>query len=348
MVSPESPKQDKKLVGDRDSQSSIRADVTKSKEGGEGPSFQDEAQILGEKLTQSRKAKEWSIADVSEKLNLVERTIECLESAQFEVLKLELVYIEGYYRSYAKLLGVSLAGTRFDLPVSELRIDEPEVANPILLEPQGGLFAYLRRHADGIVVSLIVIVVLAVAILIWRVWPDPTSELTNSESNLIEPLSNQSTGDPESEELPFYLRDEDSSLNDELAGDTATSEGDVATAVESDLLEQAPEPTDDVAVETESLVPASELNAVEEPTAATTTGSLRMDFTGLSWIEVIDASDDTLYRRMGNSGESITVSGELPLAVRVGDVSTVRMFFNGEEVDLQPISVGSVANFTLE
>ena len=348
MVSPESPEQDKKLVGDRDSQSSIRADVTKSKEGGEGLSFLDEAQILGAKLTQSREAKAWSIADVSEKLNLVERTIECLESAQFEVLKLELVYIEGYYRSYAKLLGVSLAGTRFELPVSELRIDEPEVANPILIEPHGGPFTFLRRHADGIVVSLIVVVVLAVAILIWRVWPDPTSELTNSESNLIEPLSNQSTSDPESEELPFYLRDEDSVMNSEMPSDTDTLEGDIATTDQSDLVEQTPEPTDEV--EVESRVPASELNAVEEPTSPTptATGSLRMEFTGLSWIEVIDATDDTLYRRMGNSGESITVSGELPLSVRVGDVSTVRMFFNGEEVNLQPVAVGSVANFTLE
>ena len=70
--------------------------------------------------------------------------------------------------------------------------------------------------------------------------------------------------------------------------------------------------------------------------------------TGESWVEVLDAKRQTVLRRTLAAGESVGVTGVLPLAATVGRASMTRVDVRGQGFDLGPWSKDNVARFEVK
>jgi cytoskeleton protein RodZ len=69
---------------------------------------------------------------------------------------------------------------------------------------------------------------------------------------------------------------------------------------------------------------------------------------GASWVEVVDGTGTIQLRRILADGETVAISGALPLAVVVGRVDAVSLEVRGKAFDLASISKDGVARFEVK
>lgn len=67
-----------------------------------------------------------------------------------------------------------------------------------------------------------------------------------------------------------------------------------------------------------------------------------------SWVEVVDASGQSLVGRILHQGEMINLEGALPLRIKVGNVAGTEVVFQGHPVDLKPLARDNVARLELK
>lgn len=333
-----------------------------------GASDQEEAQAVGSELQAARESRGMTIPEIAQQLKLLPEIITALEQGDTEAIgQSSSIYIEGYYRAYARLVDVDVGQTRFAV----------DRARPQILEPIAkGSFNYQamdvtpmsdrpRDKSDGIIYALVVVMVIIVGGIIWWVWPTADEMLRTDTGVVVAPVE-ASTDPIDEEELPYYLQDdpvppdtappgEDNSgvvdaTSDEAlpndAGANASEQQDIndASTPESSGRNESNLTRETAATEFENVVPGAEARTgVDGPT-----GTLVLSFSGDSWVEVYGANEERLYYKMGQLGEVTSLVGLLPVRVLIGDASVVSLRFNDAEVDLEPFTAGSVANVTLE
>lgn len=84
-----------------------------------------------------------------------------------------------------------------------------------------------------------------------------------------------------------------------------------------------------------------------DQSAATVTGRVDLEFTGPSWVEVRDARGEILISRTLSAQDSQSLTGALPLTLRIGNASVARLTFDGKRVDLAPHTRSEIARLTL-
>jgi cytoskeleton protein RodZ len=84
-----------------------------------------------------------------------------------------------------------------------------------------------------------------------------------------------------------------------------------------------------------------------QPDAATS-GPLRLLAKGNSWIEVKDADDAVVFRRTLINGESILLTGKLPLSVVLGRADLVSVWVRDQVLDTSSYTKDSVAHFEVK
>jgi cytoskeleton protein RodZ len=77
-------------------------------------------------------------------------------------------------------------------------------------------------------------------------------------------------------------------------------------------------------------------------------GIIRLVFRNAAWVEIVDASGQSLVSRNHSAGTSSEVSGKPPFRVVVGNAPGVSLTYNGREIDLAPHTKVSVARLTLQ
>lgn len=85
------------------------------------------------------------------------------------------------------------------------------------------------------------------------------------------------------------------------------------------------------------------------PAAAPTGGAgASLSATDTSWVEIVDAGGRTLLSRLVQAGETVSVDGELPLRVRIGNARATRLVFRGQAVGLEAFTRDNVARVELK
>jgi cytoskeleton protein RodZ len=106
----------------------------------------------------------------------------------------------------------------------------------------------------------------------------------------------------------------------------------------------APEPAPEL-----TATPASgsgELGAASASSGAN--GVLNLEFGAESWVEIKDVSGRMLHRQLNPAGSSVSVRGQPPFELVIGNAAQARMTYNGRPIDLTPFIGTTVARFTLE
>ena len=280
----------------------------------------------GQMLREVREARGLKVDDVVSQLKLSRRQVEALEADAFAELP-GLTFVRGFVRNYARLLEID--------------------ADPIL--------ALLDRHSS----------------------PDTTFEI---KSPPLAKLPKSAVGYPGVRKQPYRLPlilgllaaaavggfalFNYTHVEPELQLTPATSvkvpEPVVATQPEvAPVVAPAPAvdaaPTEPVAptTETTSPVDAAKVSAVpgavsEAPAPASAGGQLRLTFEGDSWVDIRDADGNKVASRLYRPGAEETLSGKPPFKLVIGNAAQVKLFYNGQPVDLAAHVKVNVARLQLD
>jgi cytoskeleton protein RodZ len=285
----------------------------------------------GSQLRRARERSQLELSTVASQLHLTESKLKALEEDDYEHLP-DPVYVQGYLRNYANLLGVSvdsvLQAYRQLVPVDE-NSPTPKVRG--IRREVSSNHSVIRLATWGIVVALI-----ALPLLWWRGYLQDSEQrvVTGAESLLTEITEG---GDNERQDLPLEA---------------------AATDIESprgEAEDRSPEMTGEDEEPGSQIDSEKPVPAVAEPSviAETASGQSRVsrvviELQGTSWVEVKDASGATRISKLLHADTKRQITGTPPFQVVVGNTPVVKLTVDGEQFDLERYSRRNVAKFTLD
>lgn len=110
----------------------------------------------------------------------------------------------------------------------------------------------------------------------------------------------------------------------------------------------APAPSVAVAASASALAVAAAASTPEAAAAASASSVLTLSARGASWVQVRDANGTIALQKNLAVGESVAVSGSLPLAVVIGRADVTDVFVRGKPFALSAVSRENVARFEVK
>ncbi|MCX2544526.1 RodZ family helix-turn-helix domain-containing protein [Pseudomonas sp. COW5] len=318
----------------------------------------------GETLRQARESNGWSLAEVALKLNLTVTSLTNLEAGAFDKLPGH-TFARGYIRAYAKLLGMDQAvlvqqfdqSTGTDSQGSNVhalgRIEEPVRVSHTILR----------------IVSLLLLIAVIGGGFVW--WQDQTSLRTKDLTSLAPEHVEVEGADGTTQIHPIDEPEDQAVTEGQTEGATALALPQSETAAESTGAEPvvpatapavpaAPAPVVATPAAPAPNVPAAPaptvtapvVPATPAPTAETTApaageGQVQLQFTADCWAQVTDGRGKVLFSGLKHKGDSVSVAGKPPLAVRLGVARAAQVSYNGQPVDVAPFTSGETARLKL-
>jgi cytoskeleton protein RodZ len=261
-----------------------------------------ESPVGGERLRAARRANDISVRDVAKELHLDEHKVRALERNEFEVLGAP-VFAKGHLRKYAELVGASIDDIMTDYYQMNRAAGAPPVVGPKRIQPS-------NVNPGPWLGGGVVVIVVAVAAYWWFALRTPAPEFAVEPATLAPytaPADEQPEviDEPQPEPLPAV----------DVADDSAEDVADTAPAVAETPARATPG----------NLPPTTNY----EPTPGVPQVSVDLTFTGDCWTEVSDASGRRLFYDLGSEGRVVTLSGDAPLRVILGDSENVSVTVDG-------------------
>ncbi|MGE8483698.1 MAG: RodZ domain-containing protein [Pseudomonas sp.] len=321
----------------------------------------------GETLRQARESNGWSLAEVALKLNLTVNSLSNLEAGAFDKLPGH-TFARGYIRAYAKLLGMDQAvlvqqfdqSTGTDSQGSNVhslgRIEEPVRVSHTILR----------------IVSLLLLIAVIGGGFVW--WQDQTSLRTKDLVSLapehvevegadgttqIHPLDepeDQAVAQGEAEgETPLALPQAEGPANAEASAPVPTPAPAAPVATPAAPAHNTAPVVATPAAPAVVAAPAAVATAPVAPTVAAAApaapvagqGQVQLQFSADCWTQVTDGTGKVLLSGLKRKGESVSVSGKPPFAVRLGFARGAQVSYNGQVVDVAPFTSGETARLKL-
>ncbi|MBV4477341.1 RodZ domain-containing protein [Pseudomonas botevensis] len=330
----------------------------------------------GETLRQARESNGWSLAEVALKLNLTVTSLSNLEAGAFDKLPGH-TFARGYIRAYAKLLGMdqTVLVQQFDQSTGTDSQGSNVHALGRIEEPVRVSHTILR------IVSLLLLVAVIGGGFVW--WQDQTSLRTKDLMSLAPEHVEVEGADGTTQIHPLDEPEDQAVAEGQAEGSTALALPQSETTAESTGTEAAapaaepvvpapvaPAATPAAPVHTPAPVvaapatPAPAAPATPAPTVAAPTapavapapapavpvagqGQVSVQFIADCWTQVTDGSGKVLYSGLKRKGDSLSVVGKPPFAVRLGVARGAQVSYNGQPVDVAPFTSGETARLKL-
>ncbi|WP_219094532.1 RodZ family helix-turn-helix domain-containing protein [Pseudomonas sp. UMAB-40] len=327
----------------------------------------------GETLRQARESNGWSLAEVALKLNLTVSSLSNLEAGAFDKLPGH-TFARGYIRAYAKLLGM-------DQTVLVQQFDQSTGT-----DSQGSSVHSLGRIEEPVrvshtilrIVSLLLLIAVIGGGFVW--WQDQTSQRTK---DLITPSPEHvevEGADGTTQIHPLDEPEDQAVAEGQAEGATALAlpqaESSTEAPTEAEATAPAAAPTAPAApapaapthsaaapVVATPVAPAPTAPVVSTPPASASVmptipapaaaapvagqGQVQLQFTADCWTQVTDGTGKVLLSGLKRKGESVSVSGKPPFAVRLGFARGAQVSYNGQAVDVAPFTSGETARLKL-
>jgi cytoskeleton protein RodZ len=322
----------------------------------------------GKRLRIARQAKGLSHSEVAAHLHLSSAIVQALEQDDHDRLP-GPVFVRGYLRNYARLLG--LDDKTFVAELDHPGADEQEA--PAVTKTRARPEIHSNHFAVRLVSWLIgisLIVLLALwwqGRLNWEAIEAPVPEQAAAPSAVDEDGALRL---PEPDAAPAALP----SIEPASAADNSNEQPDRAAPTPTDTPPATPavvsEPADEpdaaplIAEESRPAAPqtserqppataaspppapadATEPEADLKPAAA----GVVFEFSGPCWVDIRDSTRKFKIFGEMRKGDRRTLEGVPPYSVILGNAPTVSVFVNGEKYDVQAHARGSVARFSLD
>jgi len=106
-----------------------------------------------------------------------------------------------------------------------------------------------------------------------------------------------------------------------------------------------PAPT--VAAPAAPVAPASAATPVTPVAPAAGEGQVQIQFTADCWTQVTDGNGKVLFSGLKRKGDTTSINGKPPFAVRLGYARGAQVSYNGQPVDVAPFTSGETARLKL-
>ncbi|UFP99196.1 RodZ domain-containing protein [Pseudomonas fitomaticsae] len=334
----------------------------------------------GETLRQARESNGWSLAEVALKLNLTVTSLSNLEAGAFDKLPGH-TFARGYIRAYAKLLGMdqTVLVQQFDQSTGTDSQGSNVHALGRIEEPVRVSHTILR------IVSLLLLIAVIGGGFVW--WQDQTSLRTKDLIGLAPEHVEVEGADGTTQIHPLDEPEDQAVAEGEAEGSTALALPQSESTAESTGAETeaaapatapvapapaAPAATPAAPAHTPAPVvaapatpapaapatpaptvtaPAAPVVAAPAPTAPVAPvagqGQVQVQFIADCWTQVTDGSGKVLYSGLKRKGDSLSVVGKPPFAVRLGVARGAQVSYNGQPVDVAPFTSGETARLKL-
>jgi len=281
--------------------------------------------VGGELLKAARRANDISVRDVAKALHLDEAKVRALEKNEFDVLGAP-VFAKGHLRKYAQLVGVPIDDIMADYYLMNRATGAPPVVGPV------------RKHARdfnaGPWLGGAVIVVLVAAALYWWFVLRSVEPAGRIEPAANPPVTTESAETPAAGSEPGLLP----------AEVDAGPEPEIIAAPVDEMPPATSEP--------ESALPIESAERAEPDSAPVSTEpqvEIELAYAGDCWTEVSDASGRRLFYDLGREGRVITLSGDAPLRVILGDSNNVSIRVEGRDWPIPAAArSGRLARLTID
>lgn len=286
---------------------------------------------LGDRLRVARLASDLTLEQLSTELRIEAKHLAALEQNRFEEIGVP-VFVKGYLKQYALRLGLDPADM---LALYYRQATLPEVQ----IQPNRTIKLRDERQLASWVLAGIVLLALIVILAVW--WMNGGNfaalpAIPGTRSVAPGPATTD-------EQLPAPPADARPSPAAQAAGG-----GEVRPAAEP-----APEPAAAAAEAAESAPPAAD-EPSEEPADGGSAGAaatipLVFSFAGESWAEVTDARGERLLFGLNAAGRTVTVRGEPPFTVVLGNADAVALTVDGEPYEIPRTGrQGNLARFAVD
>jgi cytoskeleton protein RodZ len=322
----------------------------------------------GRRLKALREAQQLELGRVASLLHLSEDKLRLLEAEDYGELP-GPVFVQGYIRNYARLLGVPVEPL-----ITAFRNQSPEGSRQPELRISQVRHEVRSSHLlVRLVTWAIVFGLVALVVIWWRgylQWPmkDSLPGVGQDQETLLEPP--EGAGGPGFASMPSFL---------DLAGDEEAS--DDGTLAIPDMEPRDPGPSEsgpEIETTTDDTSPRSGTapetmpleTRVEEPENAgagdqsrtagetpettpprqtpATEGRVVVQFNGKSWSRIRDATGRFKVQEEMAEGARLVLKGTPPYDLVLGNATVVEIWVDGEVFDLTPHLRGNVARFTLD
>ena len=291
---------------------------------------------LGALLTRAREELSLSQNDISSRLNLNEQIIAALDSNDFDKLPAP-TYVRGYIRSYAR--AVNLDADKLIGVYEGIAEAPPEILPDV--KP-----AVQASSRDNPVKAMTYLVTFTLVFLLIAWWQG--QNIVNPGFFSINQKTSEGGNYPGGLTYTYDVVNHAEILEapeiDELEQDELINMKIV------DLDESDDAESEDILSRDDSLIldTQTNLSPSANPDTLANSGVLKLELSAESWVEVFDASGESLYRDLAKPGEIISITGTAPLSVKLGNARAVSVNFNGNAFDTSEYTKAGVARFILE
>ena len=326
----------------------------------------------GRTLAKARQDLGLSHQEIADRLHLAPRQIVALESDDYDNLP-AATYVRGYLRSYAEILGLVPA------PILEAFAHMPNSAKPSSFTNIAPKEEITSRHRHvQLATYFVVAVIVALAATWWqgRVPHSPTGKVKTAPStvpatsstlataltgNLVAPLPQSAPANGTQIDNAGLHSEQAPALAAQSVPAGATQKNTVAKPAPATAHVAHPGP----AISSPAVSSSKAAPTVTHATASTVAKSapaqnllgpalpsgprarIVLQTVQGSWVDIRDAYDNKLIYENVPAGRVITLDGNEPLSVFVGNAAGVNLQFNGKPFDITPYKRGLVARFTL-
>ena len=302
--------------------SEVDIDVT-----GEPPVQPAARSDFGARLAAARERRGWSTNEVASRVRLSPKQVSALERMALEELP-GPVFVRGFLRTYAREVGLDAAPLldEYNAMVGGAPVTPAEASHassPVFR-------AAAREHYVRPVVlggALVLLVTLGVigAVAMRKpaappeaTPPTPAPPPATAPSLAPAPVPASS---PASSPAPATAD----------AGKSATAGGEAA---------QEPAPVNVSAPIAAAAEPgaAPTVSVPVAPATAAAASTIRLTFTEVSWVEVLDATGKQLLSQNNPAGSEISLDGKAPFQVLIGNAGGTRLEYRGKSIELGPMT----------
>ncbi len=308
--------------------------------------------LPGSMLREARERLGMSIMDVSSQIKFAPRQIEALEANDFEHLP-ELAFLRGFVRSYAKVLQLDAEPLLAALPQKRT---PAELSPEPVKEPRPDVHSALQQNSTWLGGALVVIVI-AVGFALWHLRsPSEPVKVAEVEAPVALPAampasSVQAASEPAAVEPEVPPAPPAKTAPHKMEAQKAQPAKNQAAKTQPAKEKASASGVPETGVAPAR--PAKKKQAIPGEMPAGASGpvaTVRLEFSEDSWAEIKDKDGKILSSRAHPAGSELTVRGQPPLSVLIGNAPTVRVFYREKEVDLTRHTRRStgVASLTLE
>lgn len=307
---------------------------------------------LGDQFRQARENLGLSLEAAAKKLNLRTQVLQCIENNEFAQKSIPATFMQGYVRSYAKLVKLPESVWKGAIP-SFGEMPKNDLSRAARVDKAINPHSSHNNRWIGYFTAVILLFVAGMTALWW--WENyqqsnkeretlvqnyTPAETASERSNALLPTVQEFVASTVETAAPTTVSSEQSeqpAVNTPTSDSTSTNEPDVQPTVEA---------SNERNNEQSAVENADNSQAAEQPAVAAD-GDLQIEITAAtSWISVKDAKRKVLAQKEYRQGETLNFKDGAPYAVIIGAPSNVKITYKGESY---PLKVdGRVAKFKLQ